>query len=147
MPPTSYVPLTVFTVLINEKNEVLLTRRANTGFGDGYYALPGGHVEQNERILDAAKREVLEEVGINLQNGRIEAVIHSDVDREYLHFVTLSTHEDWTGKPRNMEPDQCDDMDWYPWGQWPANTLPCIRLALDSIGSGTFFSEHFPRRA
>lgn len=110
MAPTSRVPLTVFTVILNQNEEALLMRRANTGFGDGSYSLPGGHIEQNERILDAAKRETLEEVDIHLQNARVESVIHSDVEQEYLHFIVLAKQQDWTGEARNMEPDQCDHL-------------------------------------
>ena len=141
------IPLTVFTVLLNQHGEVLLMRRANTGFGDGHYSLPGGHVEKHERVPDAARRETLEEVGIQLTNVRIESIIHSDVDREYLHFVAVATHQDWTGTVRNMEPDQCDHMAWYPWGDWPENMLPCIKLALENVETSTFFSEHFPQRS
>ena len=140
------VPMTVFTVIMNDQDQVLLMRRANTGFGDGQYSLPGGHVEKHERIADAAKREVLEETSIHLTDVRIQGVIHSDVDREYLHFVAVATHKDWTGEARNMEPDQCDHIAWYPWGNWPDNTLPCIKLALENFRKGTFFGEHFPNR-
>lgn len=146
MPSSYQVPLTVFTVLMNEKNEILLMRRSNTGFGDGNYALPGGHVEPHETIPDAARREVMEEVGVRVKHTEIRGVVHSNVDKEYLHFVAVAKHGDWSGKPRNMEPDQCDDMTWVPWGQWPANTLPCIRIALDNIPAGTFFGEYFPDR-
>ena len=146
MPPRSQVPLTVFTVLVNNLDQVLFLRRFNTGFGDGRYCLPGGHVEPAERILDAAKRETLEEVGIEINESQVVGVIHSDVDREYLHFIVMATQPAWTGTARNMETDQCDDITWRPWGQWPDNTLPCIRAALDNIQAGIFFGEHFPSR-
>ena len=128
------VPLTIFTVIMNNHGEVLLMRRANTGFGDGQYSLPGGHVEKHERIADAAKREVLEETSIHLADVRIQGVIHSDVDREYLHFVAVATHQDWTGEARNMEPDQCDHIAWYPGATGPKTPCPASNLRWRTSG-------------
>ena len=139
------IPITVFTILVNEMDEVLLMRRANTGFGDGQYSLPGGHLEKGEQVRYTAMREVLEETGIILHNVKIMGVIHSDVDREYLHFIAFATPEDWEGEARNTEPDQCDDLKWCPWGDWPENTLPCIRMALNNLSTGVFFGEYFPK--
>ncbi len=44
---------------------VCLMRRRNTGFMDGYYALPGGHLQAGERVSAAAQRELLEECGVH----------------------------------------------------------------------------------
>ena len=147
MPPRSLVPLTVFTILINDHNQVLLTRRANTGFGDGCYGLPGGHVEKDELIPDAAIRETKEEVGIDILNCQVKGVIHSEADREYLHFIVVAHPDDWQGHARNLEPDQCDDILWCPLGQLPDNTLPCVLIALQNIDNGLFFNQYFPHRS
>lgn len=58
--------LTVDIALINKKsNEVfiLLIKRANEPYKD-LWALPGGFVDMNETLIDAAKRELFEETGI-----------------------------------------------------------------------------------
>ena len=89
---------------------------------DRRIAAPSQHVEENERILDAAKRQTLEEVNIHLTGGRIKGIIHSNADREYLHFVILAKHHERSGEARNIEPGQCDHMDWRQWGRWPDNT-------------------------
>ncbi len=41
----------VFVVLRNGNGEVLLQQRANTGYLDGYWDLPSGHVEYVWRIF------------------------------------------------------------------------------------------------
>jgi len=46
--------------VFNEKNEVLLQRRAD----NNCWCVPGGFVELNESVKEAAKREVREETGI-----------------------------------------------------------------------------------
>ena len=58
--------LTVDIALINKKsNEVfiLLIKRANEPYKD-LWALPGGFVDMDETLIDAAKRELFEETGI-----------------------------------------------------------------------------------
>ena len=49
-----------------DQDRLLLLRRANTGFLDGYYSLPGGHVEAGEEVAGAAVREVAEEARIEI---------------------------------------------------------------------------------
>ena len=47
-------------------NQVLLVRRFHATFGDGLYSLVGGKVEQGETARQAIKREVYEEVGLDI---------------------------------------------------------------------------------
>jgi ADP-ribose pyrophosphatase YjhB (NUDIX family) len=42
----------VYLVLI-KNNKILLLRRHNTGYFDGYYSLPAGHVEKEETLIKA----------------------------------------------------------------------------------------------
>lgn len=56
----------VFIVLRNNDGAVLLHRRCNTGYMDGRYDLPSGHVEKGEPLLRAAVRELREETGVTV---------------------------------------------------------------------------------
>ena len=55
--------------VIIQSGHILLIRRANQP-GYGLWALPGGYVNQHERIRDAAVREAEEETGIRLASGK-----------------------------------------------------------------------------
>ena len=55
--------LTADSLLIVNNSEVLLIRRKHDPF-QGRWALPGGFVELDEKILTAAERELWEETGI-----------------------------------------------------------------------------------
>ena len=59
------LPISV-QLLLEEDNNILLMKRKNTGYEDGKYCLPGGHVEAHEEIRKALIREIKEEIGIDV---------------------------------------------------------------------------------
>ena len=64
------VHLTIGLLIINEKNEILMMKRCNTGYMDGMYGLISGHVEEGETFEQTVVREIKEETGIkNLKVG------------------------------------------------------------------------------
>lgn len=66
----------VHVILLREVNktlEVFLLRRFNTGYADGMWAFPSGHVDPGESKLDAAAYEAFEEVDIRID---ISQLIH-----------------------------------------------------------------------
>ncbi len=60
--------------VIIQSGHVLVVRRGNQP-GLGLIALPGGYINQHERIKDAAVREAIEETGISLATGKKAAEI------------------------------------------------------------------------
>ena len=67
---TSNIFVTVDIILLRKSaagGELLLIQRKNEPFRD-QWALPGGFVDQNEDLADAARRELLEETGIQVMH-------------------------------------------------------------------------------
>ena len=56
----------VYIILI-KNGKILLSLREGTGYMDGMYGLPSGHLEANESIADACIREIKEEININVE--------------------------------------------------------------------------------
>ena len=79
------VPVAVVVMISREGGrgtELLLQRRANTGFGDGMWDLAcSGHVERGETPIASCVRECREELGIVLAVGDVYAqVVHAYPD-------------------------------------------------------------------
>ena len=133
--PASYL-------VLRRNDEVLLLRRFNTGYEDGKYSMPAGHVDAGETFTETVIREVGEEIGITLkwEDVRMAHMMHrKSVDSETVD--TFFTIEEWTGEPKNMEPNKCDDLSWFPLDKLPENTIPYIQQALKCIRDGKFYSE------
>ena len=66
VPYGSYTRYTADAVVI-QSGHILLIRRKNAP-GKGLWALPGGHVNQDENAFECSLRELREETGINIQD-------------------------------------------------------------------------------
>ena len=76
-------------VIFND-SAVLLVKRDQEP-GKGQWSLPGGVVELGETLTDALKREILEEVSINIEIGGLvrllERIFHGRKKRVQYHYV------------------------------------------------------------
>jgi len=134
-------PVTVHLFFFRE-NQILLIRRFNTGFRDGEYSVPAGHLDGGETVMEAAIREGKEEVGLNLKetNMTFSTVMHRIEDDERVDFF-VQVHQ-WQGEPFNAEPDKCDDLRWVDINSLPANIIPYVKQALANHLNGIKFDEY-----
>ncbi|MCQ8903486.1 MAG: NUDIX hydrolase [Methanothrix sp.] len=92
-------PLLAVDVVLRIDDGIVLIRRRNPPFM-GCYALPGGFVEIGETVEDAARREVMEETGVNASLVRLVGV-YSDPDRDPRgHVVSVCYLADGYGELR-----------------------------------------------
>ncbi len=61
-------------LILDGENRVLLVKRRFEPYS-GRWSIPGGHVEFGERLEEALRRELREEVGLNVLNSRPYAVV------------------------------------------------------------------------
>ncbi len=122
-------------------DQVLLLRRYNTGYEDGNYSVPAGHLNGDETVRQAMIREACEELGVEIQSQNLifAGVFHRKSDDERVDFF-LSAHQ-WSGTPRNNELEKCDEVQWFPLDALPENMIPYVRRALENYLAGVVFDE------
>ena len=72
--------IVVSIALINDVNEVLLSKRPNNKHLSGYWEFPGGKVENGEVPESALIREIKEELNIDVNNKCIAPLSFSEYD-------------------------------------------------------------------
>jgi mutator protein MutT len=134
------LPVTVHLLFFRD-NEILLSRRFKTGYRDGEYSLPAGHVDGGETVRAAAVREAHEEIGVRLvvDDVLFSGVMHRCEGSERVDFFVHVRN--WQGEPVNQEPHQCDDLRWVDLESLPKNMVPYVRRAIQNHIQGIHFDE------
>jgi ADP-ribose pyrophosphatase YjhB (NUDIX family) len=133
-------PVTVHLLFFHE-NQVLLLRRFNTGYEDGNYSVPAGHLDGGEPVRMSAQREALEEIGVHLEIEDIDfaSVMHRQSESERVDFFVHI--KAWEEEPFNAEPDKCDQLRWCNPDALPENTIPYVKQAIQNFRNGVVFEE------
>jgi 8-oxo-dGTP diphosphatase len=128
-------------VLFIKDGKLLMLRRANTGYEDGNYSLVAGHADGNEALTEATAREAKEESGVEIEPTELQCkvVMHRIDDREQIDVFFECIQ--WKGNIKNMEPEKCDDLSWFPLDNLPKNTIPYIHEAVRCYREGILYSE------
>ncbi len=122
--------LVVYLILMRKDGRILVALRQGTGYLDGMWELPAGHVDEGELPVEALIRETKEEIGVIL--SRFEpALVHTSFrpvhdktgNRIDLVFRVFQTNP----KPVVNEPDKCAGHNWVLPTNLPQNMVPHVR--------------------
>jgi len=124
-----------------QDNQILISRRFNTGYEDGQYSVVAGHVDSGETVTQAAIREAKEEVGVSLLPANLQFVhvMNRKSDDERIDFFMIVNN--WIGEITNTEPNKCDDLRWVKFSDLPDNTIPYVRRAIELYQANITYSE------
>lgn len=106
-------------VMMMRNGKILLGRRhsdpgkaSSELHGGGTWTMPGGKLDFGESFESGARREVLEETGIELKNLKVFCVNNNKV--EHAQFITIGLFaDDFEGEPKILEPDEIVEWQWF----------------------------------
>lgn len=128
-------------VMVFKDGKVLLGKRKGS-HGAGEYAWPGGHLEFMESIIDCAKREVLEETGMEIRNVNFLRLMNFKT-KEGKHYVDIALTSDWkNGEPKILEPEKCEGWDWYALNDLPRPLFGTIEPSVKAYKTGKIFFDN-----
>ena len=101
--------------ILNEKGQVLMMKRnENCQNSAGYWSIPGGKVEFNERVEDAVVREIKEEIGVDIEVIKLISVTNDILKEEDQHWLASQfLCRIVGGQLQNLEPHKCDAIEWF----------------------------------
>lgn len=108
--------------IVVKEGKLLLGLRKNL-FGDGTYGLPGGHLEQGERLEEAMIKKLKAEIGVTVEKSKFASIIdQADQDPHRLQINFIVTK--FSGKVKTMDPEFCAGWEWFDLDSLPNNIFP-----------------------
>ncbi len=124
-------------VFIENNNQIVLGKRKNI-FGAGDWGLPGGHLEYGEKLIDGARREVLEELGITVDDLELTGIIDDPRDDAHYIHVSFKTSE-YSGEIKLMEPEKCEEWTFFDLDKLPENIFIGHKNVIKAFKSNTIY--------
>lgn len=112
------------------KDKALLLGKRKGSHGSETWAPPGGHLEFGETPDECAKRELLEETGLEALKCVLGPRSNDYFQKENKHYITLFVFaKEFSGQPKVLEPEKCAE-----WRYFPISDLPHpLFLPLESM--------------
>lgn len=129
-----YPEPTVGALIVNEEGKILLVK-SHKWFDK--YTLPGGHIEVGETMTEAVRREVKEEVGLDVQVGHmllIQEAIFAPEFYKKRHFIFI----DFACRSKNeqvkLDQDELQEYLWiYPGAAYNLKLDSFTRKTIDKF--------------
>ena len=127
-------------LILNERGEALLMKRGKDVRNEsGWWSKPGGGVHYGEQAIDAMKREIKEELDIEIDIwGYLPHTDHF-VEKEKQHWASFNfIAHIISGEPRNMEEEKCDEIAWFALDALPEKTTQTTREPIENYLCGKY---------
>ena len=119
-------------IVVFSEGKILFGKRKNA-HGAGCWSTAGGHLEFGETIEECAKRELLEETGLEATSLILGPWTNNVIDGNK-HYVTIFVFVDqFVGEVSLKEPDKCEGWHWFHWSEIPAPLFPTVAQLFQKI--------------
>ena len=138
--PARFKTIVDVHLILRDGDRILLGKRINTGYGDGAFHPPAGHMEEGESATNALIREAKEEIGVTIHPHDVNLVhvMHNSSSGGRIAFFFEVNC--WEGQPTNIESDKCAGWEWFSLSQLPDKMIPYAQSALQSYTEQKVFS-------
>jgi 8-oxo-dGTP diphosphatase len=134
-----------FGVMVLKDNQVLLGRRHEDPgkadsmlHGEGTWTMPGGKLDFGESFEKGAKRELMEETGMEAKSLKVISVTNDIVDDA--HFVTVGlVCKEHEGEPEVKEPDEIVEWRWFSLDNLPQPIYFPSEKIIKNYQNGVFY--------
>lgn len=117
-----YIGVSVGALILNNKHELLLLKRSMQARNEkGKWEAPGGGVHFGETLEEAIKREMMEEIGVDILLLKQFPAQSELLAQEKQHWVATTFVAKIKGrqKPRLMEAGKHDAIGWFALNNLP----------------------------
>lgn len=132
----------IYLIIKNEKDEILLQRRQGTKLWCGFLALPAGHIDEGENAYEAAIREAKEELNIVIGiNDIVDTFVVNRKNKSLKSYYDVYLEiSKYTGEIKINEPQKCSELIWCNINNLPVDMIDFEKEAINNNLKGIKFS-------
>lgn len=121
-------------VIINKQGQILISKRSASQHQGNKWEFPGGKLEKGETAQQALRREINEELGIEITSSEYLIDITHNYQNDRKVFLEVFKVTNWLGKPQGHEGQPIrwvkrDELSQY---QFPSANASLIKLLTTS---------------
>lgn len=133
-----YIGVSVGAFIVNDKREILLLKRSQNAKNEkGKWEAPGGAVEFGETLEQAVRREMKEELGIEIDILKQWTAKDHIIPEDKQHWVptTFLVKLSKGDAPKIMEPHKHDAIGWFAMDNFPSPLSVITQMDLEEYKS------------
>lgn len=132
----------LFTLVFLKRETSLLLGYKTRGIGKGLWNGFGGKLEENETMLNCAKREVEEECNLIVKDLKPIGIVRYEVEDTYTsNIIHIFTGTEFEGKEKASV--EMNPIKWYKFSEIPYDKMwPCSPLWYPLMLNNKYFTAH-----